>query len=471
MDKKFELIKNAFILIIGKVSTQFITLLLLPLYTSKLTTTEYGIIDLITTYIVLLVPIVTIQIELGLFRFLIDCRSNEEEKKKVISNSFYIVGIISMFFLMVFIIILHFFNIKYGLFLVLMVFSTIASNMLMQSSRGLGDNIGYAISCTIIAFTNLLLNLILLLQFHIGIYSIFIATILSNLCGAVFLFTREKLYRYFSFKSLEKRMQKELMKYSLPLVPNGLIWWIINESDRTLIMIMINGSANGLYSVSNKFSNIINSFYSIFNMSWTESVSLHINDHDNFLKETFNTIFKFINCLCIFLINIMFLLFPILIESKFFEAYNYIPILIISSIFSMLSANLSAIYVAKKKTKEIAWTTIIASIINIVINLLLIQKLGLYAASISTLVSFLFLFLFRYYNVQKYVDIKLKKSYFVFYIILFSTSTVIYYLKNTTLSVINLFICIIILTFLNKSDLNKIFHKVYNIMKFKILKK
>ena len=74
--KNKELIKNSVILIVGKFCTQFITFLLLPLYTFKLSTSEYGIVDLITTYVALLVPVITFQLEMAIFRFLIDFRND-----------------------------------------------------------------------------------------------------------------------------------------------------------------------------------------------------------------------------------------------------------------------------------------------------------------------------------------------------------------------------------------------------------
>lgn len=460
MSKQSKLIKNSIILIAGKFCTQFITFLLLPLYTANLSTEEYGIVDLITTYIALLVPVITVQIEMALFRFLIDCRDDNKSKSIVISNAYFIVGLISILFVILGMLIINIFNISYGYYLIIMVLVTIGSNILLQTARGIGDNTGYSLGCIITAVTNILLNIILLLYFKMGLYSVFISTIVSNLFCAIFLFIRNKVINFISFKLISKKMSREMLSYSLPLVPNGIVWWIINTSDRTLISMIIGISANGIYSVSNKFSNIINSFYGIFNMSWTESVSLYIDDEDNFLKDSFNVIFRLICSLCLLLISGMFIVFPILVESKFKSAYEYIPLLIISSIFSMLSASLSSIYVAKKKTKEIARTTILASILNIIINLLLIEKYGIYAAVISTLVAFLVVFILRYIDVQKYVNLKLEKAHVFIFFVLFIIAMIIYNLNNMIVNIINLVIMLIVVFFMNKNELFAICKKI-----------
>ena len=52
-----ELARNTFIITLGRVSTQFISFILLPLYTSKLSVSEFGTVDLISTIVQLLIPV------------------------------------------------------------------------------------------------------------------------------------------------------------------------------------------------------------------------------------------------------------------------------------------------------------------------------------------------------------------------------------------------------------------------------
>ena len=89
--KKKELIKNTIILFIGKTSTQLISFFLLPLYTAYLSTKEYGIVDLIQTYVTLFVPIISIQSGMSVFRFLVDSRGKDKDNKSNITNNFYII--------------------------------------------------------------------------------------------------------------------------------------------------------------------------------------------------------------------------------------------------------------------------------------------------------------------------------------------------------------------------------------------
>lgn len=459
-NKKKSLILNSLILFLGKFSTQFISFLLLPLYTTYFKTEDYGIIDLITTYIVLLVPVITIQTEMYVFRYLIDNRENEKEKTRIISNSLLVILMMTIVTSILFCIICCFINIKYSFYLILMVLSTILSNLFMQISRGLGKNVDYSLSCMIIGLTNIILNIVLIVLMKFGIEAVFISSVISNLFGTLFLLFKHKIYNHISINVLSLKNIKEIIKYSLPLVPNGIVWWIVDASDRTIISLLLGLSANGIYSISNKFSHMINSFYSIFNMSWTESLSLYLNDNDDFLETTFNSIFKILCSLCLLLLNSMFILFAIFINKQYNVAYNYTYILIVAGIFSMLSSNLSAVYIAAKKTKSIAVTTIIAAVCNLLIHLSLINMIGLNAATISTLLSFFILFLIRYIDVQKIVKLRIDKKYCLLFMILFIFSYLPYSINNILIKTLWLIISMVIVLLINKELIKTIILKL-----------
>lgn len=464
MKKSKELIKNTIIIFLGKASTQLISFLLLPLYTSVLPSGDYGIVDLATTYITLLVPVITLQLEMALFRHLIDNRKNEEKKKIIISSGISSAIISTTICLILYIVISYFINIKYGSYLCLMVIATIFSNLFLQIARGLGDNIGYAISSIIVGVLTIISNIICLIVLDIGLEGMFISIILSNLCGAIFLFFKEKLYVYYSPKYVDGKVVKELLHYSLPLVPNGLVWWIINVSDRTIISLILGTAANGIYAISNKFSTLIIGVYNIFNLSLTESVSLYINDKDDFLNNVINETLKLFSGVCLGAINCMFIIFPIMINQNYNEAYNYIPILIIGMLCHIFVSMLGTIYVAKKLTKEVAITSLYSGITNILINIMLIKYIGIYAAALSTMIAFLAMGIYRYVDVQKYTKIKLKKSFLIEYFIAFLISIIAYYIKNTIINIVLLIITIVFVYYTNINEIKKVVNKIISII-------
>lgn len=81
MSRSKELTKKTLIIAIGRISTQLIAFLLLPLYTKLLSTEEYGSVELVTTLVHLFVPIVSLMLDQGVFRILLNCKSEIDKKR------------------------------------------------------------------------------------------------------------------------------------------------------------------------------------------------------------------------------------------------------------------------------------------------------------------------------------------------------------------------------------------------------
>ena len=71
-------------------------------------------------------------------------------------------------------------------------------------------------------------------------------------------------WRYFSITEINKTDIKNMLAYSIPLVPNAIMWWIINSSDKYLILYYLSAEENGLFAISTKIPMIINIVYQIF---------------------------------------------------------------------------------------------------------------------------------------------------------------------------------------------------------------
>lgn len=95
------------------------------------------------------------------------------------------------------------------------------------------------------------------------------------------------------------------------------------------------------------------------------------------------------------LIAVTPILFKLLINARYAEAYFQMPLLFFGVFFNFLTAYLGGIYVAFKKTKSVGVTTTIAALLNLLIDIAFVKVIGIYAASISTLVSYMFLFIYR----------------------------------------------------------------------------
>lgn len=436
MSRKKDLAKNTIILTFGRICTQFVSFLLLPLYTAILEPEVYGIADLFNSYIYLIIPLVSLMLDQGLFRFLLECRENEKRKKVLLSTVLLINCVEILVYVIIYIFIQRFIGSQYKIFLLIDVAVNILLNTFLQFSRGIGKNGIYAVSSFLSASMTVVFNVITLVFLRMGAWGLFISTVLGRVIALITTILLLKTWKYFGIKEFSKEEAKRLMKYSLPFIPNQLSWWVMSVSDRTIISWFLNVAANGLYSVANKFSSIYITFYNIFNLSWTESVSLHINDKDSeeFLENTINTMFKLFYAVCIGIIAYMPLVFPLLINKQYNQAYAQVPILMIAVLFQVIVGLYSVIYVALKKSTEIAKTSFWAAVINICVDVALIKFIGLYAASISTLVAYAAMSVYRYFHIKKYVNVPLhKKSVYLFTTVIVCIS---YYYNNVIMNML-----------------------------------
>ena len=443
MSKEKTLLKNTAIVTIGKICTQLISFFLLPLYTTFLTAKEYGVVDILNTLISLLIPVLTFQLDQGIFRFLIDNRENEDGQKKLLSTITVFIFRQIAFYLIIFLLISPWIANEYKYFLASNLIASACANILLQVARGLGDNTKYTIGSFLSGTVTIVLNLILIAGLKLGAYGMLYSSLIGNIMCIVYVLTSLKLYKKISFKGYNKTVLKEVLKYSVPLIPNAISWWVVNVSDRIIITYFMNVAVNGIYSVANKFSAVLTTIYGVFNITWTEAVSVNFKskDRDEFFNRILDVTIRFFGALCLGMIAYMPFVFKILINEAFAEAYMQIPILIIGAMFNILVSFLGTIYVAKKLTKEIAKISLVTAIINIVINVALINFIGLYAASISTLVAWMVMFIYRYIDCKKYVKLKANLKIILPMIGIGIITLISYYLNN---SLICLLIAIIV---------------------------
>ena len=452
MNKKKQLAKNTLIIFLGKVCTQLISFFLIPLYTSYLATNEYGIVDLVQTYVTLLVPIITMELEMSIFRYLVDSRTDSKNTKKLISNNFYILRFCLLLFLVLYLGVCFFIDIPYKWIILADIIVCVLSGNFLQISRGLGKITDFSISCILTGLTTVVSNIILICFVGLKAEGMIISMALANGICSLYLFIRLKLYKYIDFKLVDKKLIKDMYKYSLPLVPNGISWWIVNISDRTIISFILGAGANGLYAISNKFPTVISSLTGVFNLSWSESAALHIDseDRDEFFTDITNTVIKLFTALGIGMIACMPFVFPIMVNKQYADAYNYIPFLVLATVFNVVICLYSQVYLAKKLSKQVATTAIMGAIINIIINVLLIKPLGIYAAALSTTISYFVMMVYRHIDLKKYINIKIETSLIIKTIIMFSISIFVYYINNMWLNIINLIVVVIYCVLLNK---------------------
>lgn len=437
MKGKKYLAKNISIMTISQFGSKILSFLLVPLYTSILSTGEYGTYDLINSTISLLIPILTLCVSDAVLRFPLD-----EENDKIgiftVAIKRYLISQLLISLPIIFNCFITFnLTIKiYSVYIILMYASHTLSGIVINFARGLDGIKEVGISGVICSVVMLGLNILFLVVFKIGLDGYFIANITALFVQMLYLFVSLKLWDYLCFKGKYYELQKKMFNYSSPLIANSIAWWVNNVSDRYVVTWICGVAANGIYSVAYKIPSIISAMQGIFNQAWTLSAVKDFDSSDSkgFFGEIYNTYNFLMIIICSILIMFTKIIANIMYSKEFYEAWRYVPWLLISVVFGAMSGYLGGVFAAVKNTKVFSQTTVVSAVVNTILNVVLVNYIGPLGAAIATLISYYIVFFIRIKYVKRYINFKLNlfRDHFC-YLVLIAQSLLLYVFSNSTI--------------------------------------
>ena len=410
-NKSKYLFKNIGILTIAQFGSKFISFLLVPLYTNILTTEEYGIYELAYTTITLLIPFVTLNIAESTIRFSLD---ENEDKKKVftISIKYLLIGTTIVAGLLV---INNVFNIvkisKYLVFLIFVIYIVQSlGSVLSGFARGLDKVADMAISGVLSSGVIVLSNILFLVIFKWGLIGYFLANCFGPLVQCIYLWYRVNCKNYILKYPFGIDIEREMISYSKPMIANATAWWINSASDRFIVTFFCGVAVNGIYSIGYKIPSILAAFTNLFNSAWTLSAvrDYDSNDQDGFFTKMYSLYNYVVTLVCSVILVLSRFFASLLFAKDFYDCWIYIPWLLMSNLFCALAGYIGGIFSAVKDTKMFAKSTVIGAIINILLNILLVRYIGALGAALSTLISYIAIWVIRYKGVIKYIKMKIK---------------------------------------------------------------
>lgn len=458
--------RNTALMVVGNFASKILTFVLLPLYTYCLTTSEYGISDLITTTINLCLPFLTLTISESVLRMTLE---RDSDKKQIFTITAVIIGLGFGVLVLTTPVWGHLVPFKeYILYFLVYYLVMVLSNTAQQFTKGLEHVDTFVISGIAATFATCMWNLILLLGFQMGIGGYLLAYILGYATSFIYIFIKEKLWRYWiSVNAIDQGIVREMLIYCIPLIPNSISWWISDSSDRYILEFFWGASVIGIYAIAYKLPSIISILSTILTSAWQISAVEDFGSEES--KEFFSDVYqKYASVyvmVCSGMVLFIKVIAKILFSGEFYEGWKYAIVLMAAVIFQALSGFLGIIYAASKKTKTIFITTILGAGSNIVLNILLIPSMGALGAAVATLVSYVVVWMTRLIDSRRILPIRVDyKVDFTSYVLLLIQSVVTYCGMKYWV-IISGIICLMII-FLNR----KVIMFVVDMLKSKIIK-
>lgn len=460
MNKYKSLARNTAIFAFGTFGSKILSFIMVFFYSRAMQTDEFGTLDILINSGSLLLPICLLGIQNALIRFGID---KKYDKREVFTTGVISTALGFAVLLLASPLIAKVEDLKiYIFYLYAHVIMSSLRHICSYFVRAIGKSKLYAFDGIFTTFITCSLTIVFLLPLKMGIRGYLLAIILADFCSVIFLGIKAKLWKYISFKGLNFPLIRQMLLFSLPLIPTSLLWWIVNVSDRYFVQYMVSPSANGLYSMAYKIPTILSLVSHIFLDAWQISAveENESNSRNKFYSNIFSSFQGAIFIVASAIIICAKLITKILLSSSYYPSWKYIPFLVLSTVFSCFVIFLGNIYLAEKKSIATLLTTVLGAVMNIVLNAILIPLFLAQGAAIATAISYFTVYLVRA------IDIKLRNKDIELSFIRVAINTVIItaqaliMLFELPLWLLYQFLCLALLVLINYKMLIKMINKI-----------
>lgn len=398
---------NIIVLGIGQFGSKMLVYVMLNFYTSMLDKAAYGDLTNIINAASIFISVFTLSIADGVLRFALE-KKNDGKGVFSIGINVAVIGMVIFAVATPLIGLIPMLK-GYEWLVFIYVFMGAVKEICAIYVRARHSVTIYAIDGIVTTVSMIIYSLVFMGIFKLGIAGYVFAVVLGDFTSVIFLNVTTKLFKEYRPVRNDPVLRGAMLKYSIPLMPTMIMWWIINTSDGFMVTAFLGSEANGLYGIAYKFPNLATVVVGIFSQAWRMSAITERNSRtvSNFYSNIFSMMqtVMFLASAGIMLI-LRPLIIPFFVAESFAASYFYVPILLGAVVFQSFSNFLASIYEASNKTTHSLISSAIGAAANIVLNLILIPTMGISGAAVATLASYIIVFVYRIIDTKKLLYMK-----------------------------------------------------------------
>lgn len=415
--KKYNtLIRNTVLFAISNFSSKLLSVIVQPYLSYALgDTAVMGVTKLASQCANLLIPVVSLGMSFAVIRFGLDKSVN---KVQVFTNGF--VSILMGFaLLMLCSPLLEFLPGVAGYLLLLCAYVLVSClrTLCTQFVRSRMLNRLVAVDGILCTFGTLMFYVLFLNVLKLGAAGYLLAIICGDGLSTIFVFTMAGLHRYLDLRQFNRPLLKDMLRYSLPMIPAQTSFWIINASDLFFVSAMCAGvgglsgeSWAGLLSTGYFMPTLVNTVGQIFNEAWQLSAVTEESEREEFFSRVFKLYSGLMFCCAA---GVIWLCKPLMhiFKSNFYDAWQFVPMLTIAATFTCLNLFLNSVYMVYKRSTLSLMTMLAGAVTNLILNWLFIRTWGPVGATAASMISLFIVFLLRVRSTHSllYITIGVKR--------------------------------------------------------------
>lgn len=396
------LFTNSILYTIGNLMLKAFSFFLIPLYTSFLSTEEYGVVNLATGFFGVAAALITLSLGSAQIRYYAEFRGDEKQIAKMIGTAFTFLFGVGAVFITVMMLLgdlaaqwffggLPFFPVAF--LSVIISAATGLYNVYQELLKGMQE----AGKSVILSYTYFFLllgsNILTVVTLGLGANGVLISTTLVNVLMVVIMLVdlcRRKLFAF----GIDRQMLKKLLTYSLPIVPHTMAYNISNYATKIIIAGNLSFSMLGIFSLASQFGNladvILNSVQSAFQPWMFSTMKSGAPDSKQNLSKMADSLMWVYGLLFLGLAALSQEAVFIIADSAYASAWTYIPAVVISiAIKAPLYFYNSCLYYDTTKTKYILVPSVLGSLTNVLLTWALVPHLAVYGSILADILAML----------------------------------------------------------------------------------
>ena len=406
-----KFVRDVGIYAIGNIGAKLITFLMVPLYTHFIAdTADFGYYDVCLTACFLLLPLVTLQLRDGAFRYLLES-NDTQSRTRVVTTVYRTLAVSLALSLCLLATASMWLQVDYVWWSLALMVSMAIQEVMMQVYRGLGNNRAFVTVGIVSALGIGVFSVLFVMVLRWGVEGIFAANVLARLLSiAVVEWRVGSVKRFFALDVDVSTMRRELLRYSLPLLPGALCWWIMGSSDRWFIMHYLGLDDNGVYAVAVRFTGVIQTLGIIFYQAWQETAIRQYNspDRDSFFSLMLNAYAWLLAALLVAYTIGLKVCYPWLVAKQYQASLAYVfPLACIAAMMAIV-AFFDMGYQCAKDTVRTLPAIVVGAIVNIVANVVLTPRWGVPGTLAAGILTYLVLVLYRWHDMRRYFTLRLQ---------------------------------------------------------------
>lgn len=397
-----SLLNSAIWYTVGTFVLKGVNFFTIPIFTRLLSTDEYGVITIYSTWSAIFAIIVGI----GINSTIGSARANleDDEYKEYLSSTLFL-GTIS--FAIVSFLVLIFRNqvsniIGFGFNLVIILlfesFFTFVINFVTSVFTFDKNHKSYILSSIMVTIINVSISVLLITSMSSDKY-------FGKICGSAISATIVGLVLYIKIilrgrKLISFKHWRFCLPIAIPLIFHNLSHLVLNQADKIMLQNMTTEAVVGIYGFTYTIGSLINTIQLAINSAWVPWYydALKLDNKDAIKEKSKIYIAVFTTITVWFILGVPEVV-KIFSSKGYWTGIPLLPIIIIGYYFVFLYTFSSNYQFYIRETKFIAIATILSGLVNVVINAILIPKMGEYGAAFATLISYVVLFLVHYFIV------------------------------------------------------------------------